>query len=104
MRQSQNEVLHLIDEQIERLKNAAEAEAVELRRTQQAAAEARIAYRASPTDVTERPMWKASMTADMQLENVRSADEAVQIGLAAREFIIAAFGEEEREKGRGRIA
>ena len=49
-------------------------------------------------------MWKMSMTADMQLENVRSADEAVKIGLAAREFIIAAFGEEEREKGRGRIA
>jgi hypothetical protein len=40
----------------------------------------------------------------MQLENVRSADEAVKIGLAAREFIIAALGEEEREEGRGRIA
>ena len=101
MRQNQNEVLHYIDEKIEGLKNAAEAEAVELRRTQQAAAEARIAYRASPTDLTERPMWKMSMTADMQLENVRSADEAVKIGLAAREFIIAAFEGEERKNGGG---
>jgi hypothetical protein len=99
MRQSQYEVLHHIDEKIERLNNAAEAEAVELRRAQQAAAEARMAYRVSPTDLTEHPIWKASMTADTQLENVRSADEAVKIGLAAREFIIAAFGEEEREKG-----
>lgn len=87
-----------------RIRNAAEAEALELRRTQQAAAEARLAYRASPTDLTEGPMWKASMTADMQLENARSADESVKIGLAAREFIIAAFGEEERKKGRGREA
>lgn len=104
MRQNQNEMLHLIDAQIKRLKNAAESEAAEVRRTQNAAAEARIAYRASPTDLTERPMWQASMTADMQLENMRSADESVKIGLAAREFIIAAFEEEERKRGRDRMA
>jgi hypothetical protein len=94
----QNEVLRLIATETARLTQAADAAALVARSAHERAANARVSYRAAPTAEAESAMMKASIRADMALQDSHSAADAVKTALAAREFVIVALRAEEKGK------
>lgn len=94
----QREALRPIAMQIARLTKIADATEHVARAARERAADARMYYQSTRTAAAENAMLRASIREYLAFQNFLEAEDAVKAGFAAREFVMAALREEEREK------